>query len=407
MRSLRERLQSIEPSPAQANRAAAAPNHFEIESVLEGFERSNELGAYFVAEHVLDATTFTPLTSQPPFSPRLFAARWPDSLHVTAGDLLFIDTETTGLAGGTGTHAFLIGVGYFDGGVFRLRQYFMRGFHEEPAILRDIIDLLREFAAIVTFNGSSFDWPLLETRLLFHGHREFPRPVHWDLLHPARRLWRHRLGDCSLGNLEARLFGVARIDDVPGFLIPGLYFDYVRSHDARPLRPVFSHNQEDIVTLARLANLYLRVDHTPDTALTDPSELLGLALLRIERERRASGLELLAKVVDHPGLSADLAARAISALALELRRDGDRAGAAGIWRRLCDVPGHTGIDVIRARVELAKFYEHHARDYPEAIRQVELALNRADLDGLAHLRPDLTHRMSRLLRRRGKRAAAS
>jgi uncharacterized protein len=407
MRSLRERLQSIEPSQARTNPQTAAPNHFAIESVVDGLERSNELGVYFLAERLLDAKTFTPLASQPPFSPRLFATRWPDSLRVTAGDLLFIDTETTGLAGGTGTHAFLTGVGYFDGGVFRLRQYFMRGFHEEPAILRDIIDLLPEFAAIVTFNGSSFDWPLLETRLLFHGHREFPRPVHWDLLHPARRLWRHRLGDCSLGNLEARLFGVARIDDVPGFVIPGLYFDYVRSRDARPLRAVFSHNQEDIVTLARLANLYLRAEHTPDAALTDPSEFLGLALLRIERGQRASGLELLSRVIDHPRLSADLAARAISTLAVELRRDGNRPGAAGLWRRLCDSPGQCGIDVIRARVELAKFYEHHARDFAEAIRQVELALNRVDLDGLAHLRPDLTHRLSRLLRRRGNRATAS
>src|SRR5438046_1933625 len=156
-----------------------------------------------------------------------------------AGDsrrLLFLDTETTGLAGGTGTYAFLVGVGRLDGDRFVVVQYFMRDFDEEPALLAALVPLLEQAAGVVTFNGSGFDLPLLETRFVL-ARRRWPSALpHLDLLKPARRVWTGWLADCRLGTLESAVLGVAREDDVPGGLIPMLYFDYLRSRRAAPLR---------------------------------------------------------------------------------------------------------------------------------------------------------------------------
>ncbi|MBI2544007.1 MAG: ribonuclease H-like domain-containing protein, partial [Candidatus Rokubacteria bacterium] len=130
--------------------------------------------------------------------------------------LLYLDTETTGLAGGTGTYAFLVGAGFFDGDRFVLAQYFMRDLDEEPALIAAMAALLAEFDGVVTYNGRGFDLPLLETRFVL-SRRPWPQHLsHLDLLPPARRLWSSRLPDCRLGTIEARILGLERVDDVPG-----------------------------------------------------------------------------------------------------------------------------------------------------------------------------------------------
>jgi len=165
---------------------------------------------------------------------------------------LFLDTETNGLSGGTGTFAFLVGVGFIEDDTFVVQQFFLRHPGEEPAMLTALVPLLERFDTFVTFNGKSFDIPLLETRfVLARRPLDLRRRPHFDLLHPARRIWRWRLTQCDLGTLERQVLGVRRAaEDVPGWLVPRYYNEYLRTGNAAPLRGVFYHNRQDIVALA-------------------------------------------------------------------------------------------------------------------------------------------------------------
>src|SRR5687767_7857803 len=189
-----------------------------------------------------------------------FAAT-PEILRVVAraGDepsaperLLFVDVETTGLAGGTGTYAFLVGVGELSGERFPVTRYFMRDLDEEPALLAALAPRFEAASGFVTFNGSGFDLPLLETRFVL-ARRRWPITLpHVDLLRPARRVWTACMPDCRLATLERDVLGLVREDDVYGSLIPALYFDFLRSRRAGPLARVFAHNRDDILSLAVL-----------------------------------------------------------------------------------------------------------------------------------------------------------
>ena len=282
---------------------------------------------------------------------------------------LFLDTETTGLAGGTGTYAFLVGAGYFESDTFCLRQYFMRHPGEEPALLAAIGDLLAAFPLWVTFNGKTFDVPLLETRfLLTRRERLAPPTHHLDLLHPARRMWRTRLPSCALGSLERAILGVQREVDVPAWTIPGLYFDYVRRGRCEPLRGVFAHNAEDLLSLVALLGLMGQIVDAP----ADHAHLVDcVALLRLFTQAGLAG-----DATTWCGASLDrvppIERRGLLwEMALLLRRAGDREGAVALWQRLAQ---ETGPWALAAQIELAKYFEHNRRDYLAASRATEAAL---------------------------------
>ncbi|MCA9933777.1 MAG: ribonuclease H-like domain-containing protein, partial [Anaerolineales bacterium] len=173
---------------------------------------------------------------------------------------LFLDTETTGLAG-AGTLAFMVGVAFFADDAFVVRQYFLRDHGDEAAMLTLLNDLLADKEGLVTFNGRSFDLPLLDGRYLINRmFSDLLDKPHIDLLHPARRLWRTRLGSCALSSLEKTLLGVHRTqEDIPGWLIPSLYQEYLRSGDARELLRVFYHNQIDMLSMVTLATRMTRL----------------------------------------------------------------------------------------------------------------------------------------------------
>ncbi len=166
--------------------------------------------------------------------------------------LLFLDAETTGLAGGTGTYAFLVGAAWLEDDRLVLAQHFMRDFDEEPALLAALRPILERASGLVTFNGATFDLPLLETRFLMTRRRWPDTLPHLDLLRPARRIWTSCLPDCRLATLEREVVGVVREDDIAGGLIPSLYFDFLRSRRAAPLGRVLAHNRDDILTLVGL-----------------------------------------------------------------------------------------------------------------------------------------------------------
>jgi len=278
---------------------------------------------------------------------------------------VFLDTETTGLAGGAGTAAFLIGVGWVDGERFRVRQYFMRDYHEEAALLDGLADELRRFELLVTFNGKMFDVPLLDARFrLNRGRFPLAGARHLDLLHPARRLWKARLESCRLQALEEALMGLRRAGDIPGEQIPQVYFDWVRRRDARMLARVFEHNRQDIVSLAALA--VLACQWVEEGRAEDPRDVFSLARV-LERARLYERCEAEYRRTLELGPGA-LRGPALLRLAWRAKRAGEHARAAELWGKA----GEAG--EVEAWRELAMHHEHRTRDIDEALGAVARGL---------------------------------
>lgn len=333
--------------------------------------------------------------------------------------LVLLDTETTGLAGGTGTHVFLVGLGFLatapDGATtFIVRQYFLRQLREERALLHALGATLADYGALISFNGKSFDWPLLTTRFIMQrlgpqrAGRAWP---HLDLLHPARRIWKHRLPSCSLGALEQEILGVRREGDVPGALIPELYFRYLRDGDARPLLPVLAHNQADIIALlALLIHLGHLLDHDailPPLAgppLLPGADRYGLATLHAALGREEASVAAYRAALADPALPPLLRRSARLALAGTLKRARRWDEAVPLWREVIRAEARRKSPDPWAHIELAKYHEHVARDYAAAIATVEAALTLLALRGVATEVAALRHRLARLQRKIAGRA---
>ena len=309
--------------------------------------------------------------------------------------LLFLDTETTGLAGGTGTYAFLVGVGFFDGDGFEVRQYFMRDLDEEPALLAALDALFREFDGIVTYNGTGFDLPLLETRFVLARRRWSDDRLHLDLLRAARRLWSTRLSDCRLGTLEQHVLRFAREDDLPGFMIPGAYFEYLRRKRPGELPRVFEHNRHDILSLAALTGWVAAAVAGAPEGGRHPEELVGLGRLweAIDVNR---GLACYRRALDH-GLESPVRERVLLRLARREKGLARWEEARTLWEAATRTM--RGFDP-QPWEEIAKLHEHRRRDFAAARAVVEEALSKARV----HLAPErvlgsFEHRLERLVRR--------
>ncbi|MBI3634885.1 MAG: ribonuclease H-like domain-containing protein [Candidatus Rokubacteria bacterium] len=316
----------------------------------------------------------------------------PEEMPRDAARLLFLDTETTGLAGGTGTYAFLVGVGYREDDRFVVRQYFMRDLDEEPALLAALAPRLAEASGIVTFNGGGFDLPLLETRFVL-ARKRWPAPAHVDLLRPARRVWAMRLDDCRLGTVEREVLGLVRDDDVAGALIPSLYFDFLRRRHATPLAAVFSHNRDDVLSLAAVLGWFARALGEP-ARVTRPEDVAGLGRLW-ERTDRACATACYERALDE-GLGGAAGRWVRLRLARWAKREARWERACGLWESVARADAHD----VTPWEELAKYHEHRRRDFVAAREAVLAAL------ASAHARPtpagileQLSHRLRRLERR--------
>lgn len=369
-------------------------------------------GACFVVDHVYPVGHVhgdRPLAEALERGPGPLAALGEDARldGLDFGDLVFLDTETTGLAG-AGTLAFMVGVAFFDSqpsnepGVsnraFVVRQYFLRDHGDEVAMLSQLDDLLARKHGLVTFNGRSFDLPLLDNRYLMNRMRGRVREVpHLDLLPPSRRLWRARVGSCALGSLEKSLLGLQRTEaDVPGFLIPALYLDYLRSRDARPLVGVFYHNEMDMLSMVTLASHVVRLVSEAEAA--EALDLMSLARWQADRGLAdAAEKNLLAALAGD--LPLEVYQEGLSRLAALYRANGRRADAVRVWQQMAA----TSLDSIEPHVELAKHYEWQEGDIAAAVRWTEAAL-----DLVSHWRyssqyvqtvGELNHRLGRLRRK--------
>ncbi len=299
---------------------------------------------------------------------------------------LFLDTETTGLAGGTGTYAFLVGIAWWDAGGLEVEQFFMRDHSEEHSLLVALAERMAERRVLVTFNGKTFDWPLLETRYRMTRAIRPPSPrAHLDFLHPARHLWRLRLGSARLPELERHALGWDRGVDVDSSLIPTIYFDFLRGGSPDPLVPIFQHNQMDLRGLAGLAARTLLLLGDPEGQGRDAFELLGVSRICDRRGHRTQARRLCEKSIASE-LSPEAAQMARKSLARMAKKDKDFLTACDAWTlMLVDSRAHTGIsrDALDAYEQLAIHYERRAADLHQAAILVRQAL--AELPRAAHL----------------------
>jgi len=283
---------------------------------------------------------------------------------------LFIDTETTGLAGGTGTYPFLIGVAWWDAGGLAVEQFFMREQSEEHSLLVALAERIAERPVIVSFNGKSFDWPLLETRYQMTRVIEPPVPLaHIDFLHPARHLWRLRLGSVRLAELERHVLGWDRGADLISELIPQFYFDYLRGGAPEPLVAIFLHNQMDLRGLAGLATCVVGLLEDSETQGRDPLELFGLSRLCERRGEGVRARKLYERSIASalPPQTDRLARRSLARLA---KRDGDHTLACQMWKQLLD----SSREGLEAYEQLAIHYEHRLHKPHRAQTLVRKAL---------------------------------
>ncbi len=294
----------------------------------------------------------------------------------------FLDTETTGLAGGSGTCAFLIGVGSISSEGFHVRQFFMRDYDEEASQLHALSQYLARFDVLVTYNGKSFDQPLLETRYTMQRARHpFASMVHLDLLHGARRLFKLRLESCRLVNLENQILGVERHGDVPGDLIPYLYFEYLRTEQAFRLIPIFHHNVLDIVSLACLTGVIPAAFRDPENLpARHGADLLGLARWLQMSGRLEESHRLMRRAIDL-GLRDEHLFRALFDTGSLEKKLGLEHAALATFTDLTLSP-----NPYRARAydELAKHYEHREKNLPMALECVRAARQFEDSDARAN-----------------------
>jgi hypothetical protein len=303
---------------------------------------------------------------------------WPSLsvLDAAAADrrpVLFMDLETTGLSGGAGTYAFLVGCGWFEGAAFRVRQFLLTAYAAERGLLEAVRETAAGVGAIATYNGKTFDLPVIDTRCGLHRMPAlFDGLPHVDVLHPARHLWREGAADsCRLAAVEAAVLGHVRDDDVPGFEIPSRYFHYVRSGDARPLGAVLEHNRLDLLSLAMLTARLARLLEEGAAAAADAREALGLGRLYRRAGRLAAARACFARAA---GADADAVTRAeaLHAYAVLCRRAREHDEAAGAWRRLLELPACSPRAAWDAREALAVHCEHRLRDL-RAARELAVA----------------------------------
>lgn len=314
---------------------------------------------------------------------------------------LFLDTETTGLSHGAGTVAFLVGVGFVEKGSFRIEQYLMRDYSDEPDLLDRLANRMDAFDCVCTFNGRSFDMPLLEQRFTMCRMRHRWREMeNLDLLHPAKRAWKLRLGSCRLGNLEEKILDMPRIDDLPGSEAPKRYFEYLKTGDMRLLDDVMNHNRQDIATLQTLLVRLCALYAEPESAKEKRDQFsVGKAL---ERQGEIGPARELYKRAATPAIR-DGTLRALSEesvsgeanwrLYLIARREGNCEEMREVLQRMLarnQMPE-------RAHLELAKLYEHRKKNIELALKHARMARSLSAEPDL----PDWEKRIQRLEKKRG------
>lgn len=394
---LRDRLRALRTGPVQERPIQPAPAPLPyLEPLL------NEHGCTYYSDKIyidyhgrIDLKNFPEL----PLSELQFLSMDRSLEEFSLPNAVFLDIETTGTAGGTGTYAFLVGLGFVESGYFQVRQFFLHDLSQEAAFLTALTDFCARFRHIITYNGKCFDAQILRNRYLMH-RREDPlaNKDHIDMLFIARRLWKKRLRDCDLMNMERNILQFYRADDIPGYLIPSAYTDYLRYARGNLIQKVLHHNQWDIVSLAVLTARACRMRY--ETTELAPEEHLSLARL-YERHRDYH------RAVHHymESLNQSTVSSCFVALARNLRRIRDQERMK--W--LVEQAGRTSLDAEMC-LRLSILCEHDLLQPEMALQFVEAQLGRLERFRGIGTRDRKTmegwqHRRSRLLRKIEKKSA--
>ncbi len=404
--SLADKLKSLGVKTGAADLAPPQPasaSPYAIDSVVAGAFHPTPRGDVFIAQQTYLPDYRhgnAPIICSLPLS---LISQWASDARLADIPLTkfaFLDTETSGLSGGTGTYAFMVGIARFVDDQFLLRQFFMRDPAEEPAMLEAIAEFLAPALALVTFNGKAFDAPLLSTRYRLH---HIPIPYkdysHLDLLPLARRLWRDRLESRALKYLEQHVLGLTRSsEEVPGYEIPWLYFDYLRTGDARPLAGVFYHNAMDVVAMAALLTHVNEMMQNPyEGSVEHGLDFIALGKLFEDLGHWEEAARLFERGLEFGLTEADFGV-AVKRLSILQKKRGDFDEAVRLWESAA-ANGH-----IYAHIEMAKYYEHKCRDVKTALKWTRSALEhveRADLPVYVrkHWLQEIGHRLERLERK--------
>jgi len=370
MPSLSEKLQSLGVKIGTQNLPPQKPQlRFDhpIESVLPGDWWTTPHGNVFYVETRYPKDFRVGKVELKPSSSFEIIASWaqePKLSELNLEQYAFIDTETTSLSSGSGTFAFMIGIGRFEKDEFRLVQFFLHDPGEETAQLAALEEFISPCEAVVSFNGKTFDLPIIRTRFISNG---WPNPLekfpHLDLLHLARRLWKSRLPNRSLGELEVKILGTKRSEqDVPGWMVPQLYFDYLHTGDARPLRRVFYHNEVDIVSLAALLSHMSSLIANPlNTHIDYGLDLIAIGKLYADLGFLDIAADIYQRGIDQDDIIEDAYWSALQQLSFIHKKRGDFATALKHWERAASN------GQIYAHIELAKVFEHQRKDYLSAL----------------------------------------
>ena len=324
--------------------------------------RANSSGAYcltrtlYPSDYCHGKCSLADAVKKSTLSMEAFVSReQPEKLPVAS--MLFIDTETTGL-GGVGTVAFLVGCGSVVPGGFEVRQYLLPDYSDEAALLTDLLDEFTDEAILVSYNGATFDMPILRDRMIVNRVCKEPSYAHHvDLLHSARRLFRRRLQDCRLTNIEAELFGFGRTDDIPGYLIPSAYFEWLSQENLELMPLILEHNRLDIVTLYFLLGHVGEIFESKGEVLSEVDDLHSLSRFYGRRKENL----MVRQVFDRMDLlsAEDLADDIVFYHSMNFKRLQQYEQAVAMWRSLCDSDSKEGF---WANVELAKYFEHRVGD---------------------------------------------
>lgn len=332
--------------------AVGGSSSIQLLNLLGGETRINRFG-----EHVCVRRRFEKPGARA-MNPIVFELVSPGSSEAVSDieQWLFLDTETTGLAGGTGTYAFLVGLGWWEEGGFVVEQLFMRNHGEEPSLLLEVLERVGQRRVLVTFNGKSFDWPLLQTRFQMARMGAVPKPLaHLDLLHPARQIWRLHLQSVSLSQLESRVLQFDRGEDIPSETIPQRYFNFLRGGSPQAMAEVFHHNRMDLCGLATLALRMAEMLESPEDSGCGAGELFGISRILQRRGHESLAGQMYQRALDE-GLPETAEKIARRELALLAKRGHNYELSNSLWQKLLG----DSADGLRAYEQLAIYYEHHA-----------------------------------------------
>jgi uncharacterized protein YprB with RNaseH-like and TPR domain len=310
-------------------------------------------------------------------------------LHLSPMKLLFFDTETTGLSGGTGTIPFLLGFGFFEKDYFKVKIFILNDLSQEEEFLDEVDRFIEsiDYSGVVTYNGKSFDYPLMETRYILYRKRfQLLKMPHLDFLYPARTLWKNTYESRKLGYLGDILLGISRSEDIESSQVPMLYFNYLRSNSFASIEKVVEHNALDLVGLSAL--VLLGVKYVEDTSFTDDEgELLGAAVLYEKYGDIKKANELYGFIKKSAG-RADVISQAVKRKAIIVKKKKLYDEAKELWNILSNNQDRYAVR------ELSVHFEHREKNYFKALEFVHQGLAAADLTDAQ--REDFEKRLARL-----------